>query len=85
MDCRAICGARHQSVENVELANQVTLADPADRRIARHLASVLGAEREQPDTRASASRGSRGLASGMAGADHQNIMHGPPLADQRFT
>ena len=75
MDRRAIRGTRHQPVEHVELANQMALADPADRRIARHLPDVLGAEGEQPDARAAPRRGSRSLAAGMAGADDQNVVH----------
>ena len=38
VDRGAVGGARHQSVEHVELADQMALADAADRRVARHLA-----------------------------------------------
>ena len=77
MDRRAVRGARHQTVEHVELAHQMALADAADRGIARHLAGILGAEGEQADARAAAGRGSRSLAAGMAGTDHQNVVHDP--------
>ncbi len=85
MDRGAIGGARHQPVEHVELAHQMALADAADRRIARHLTYVFRAEREQANARAAASRGSRSLAAGMAGADHQNVVHDLALADRCFT
>jgi hypothetical protein len=80
MDRGAVGGSRHQSVEDVELAHEVPLADPADRRIARHLSDVLGPKRQERDPRAPASRGSRSFASGMAAADDQNVAH-----DRRLT
>jgi hypothetical protein len=49
------------------------------------LTGILGTESEQADARAAAGRGSRSLASGMAGADHQNIAHGSALTHQCFT
>ena len=52
VDRRAVGRARHQPVEHVELAHQMALADAADRRVARHLPGVLGAEGQQPDARA---------------------------------
>ena len=78
MDRRAVGGARHQPVEHVELAHQMALADPADRRVARHLPDILGAEGQQADARAAARRRGRGFASGMAGADDENVEHGAP-------
>ena len=57
MDGGAIGGARHQAVEHVEFADQMSLADAADRRIAAHLADILGAEGDQPDARAATRRG----------------------------
>src|SRR6185369_3850981 len=75
MDRRPIRRTRHQPVEHIEFADQVALADPADRRVARHLAGVLGAERQQPDARAAPRGRRRSFASGMAGADHQDVVH----------
>jgi hypothetical protein len=85
MNRSAIRRSRHQPVEDVELANEMALANSAKRRIARHLARIFGAEGEQADARAAASRRSSCLASGMAGADHQNVVHAQALADQGFT
>jgi hypothetical protein len=70
MDCGAVCGARHQTVEHVELAYQMALADTANRWVARHLTGVLGAEGQQADARATPRRGGGSFAPGMAGADH---------------
>jgi hypothetical protein len=53
----------------------MSLADAANGRIARHLANVLSSEGEQSDARPSTRSGCRSFASGMAGADHQNIVH----------
>jgi hypothetical protein len=70
-----ISGSRHEAVEDVELTDKMALADAADRRVARHLSRIFGSEGEQPDTRAAAGRSGRSLAPGMAGADHQNVVH----------
>jgi len=85
MDRCMVSSARHQPIEDVELAHEMTLADPADRWIARHLPGIFGAKRKQSDTRTPSGGGSRSLASGMAGADHQNVEHVVALADQCFT
>ena len=44
MDRRLVSRPCHQTIEHVELAHQMTLADSTDRRVAAHLANVLGAE-----------------------------------------
>ncbi len=75
VDRGAIGGAGHQPVKHIELAHQVALANPADRRVARHLPGILEAEGEQADPRAATGRGSRSLASGMAGANHHYVVH----------
>ena len=72
--------ARHQAVEDVELADQMTFADTADRRIARHLADVLGPEGDKSDARATARRGGGSLASGMAGTNDQDVEHAEALS-----
>jgi hypothetical protein len=84
MDGRPIGGSRHEPVKHVEFADQVPLADPADGRIARHLARIFRPEGEQPNTRAAPGRGSRGFTSGMAGADHQNVVHAPAITASAF-
>jgi hypothetical protein len=85
VDGGPVGGQCHQPVEYVELAHEVAFANAANRRIARHLSNVLGAERQQADARATPGRGSRSLAPGMAGPDHQNVVHGCALVDPCFT
>jgi hypothetical protein len=85
MKRRSIRGTGHQSVEYIEFTDQMPLADAADRRIARHLAGILGAKRKQADAGAAARRRSRSLAPGVTGADYQDIVHRGALAQQGFT
>ena len=80
MDGGAVGGARHQPVENVQLAHEMAFADPADRRVARHLPDIFGAESQQADARAAAGRSGGRLAAGMAGADDQNVEHARRLS-----
>jgi hypothetical protein len=72
--------ARHQPVEDIEFADEVTLADAANRWIARHLAGILRPKCKQADARTATGRRSRSLASGMASADHQYVVHDLGLA-----
>jgi len=73
MDRRAIGGARHPSVERVDLAHQMTLAQPADRRIARHRPDLRGIEADERDARTQPRRGRGGLGSGVPPADDDDI------------
>jgi hypothetical protein len=78
---RSVIGSPgHQAIEDIELANEMSLAHPANRRVARHLPGILGAEGQQPNARAAAARRGRSFASGMAGADHQDIEHAAGLS-----
>ena len=54
----------HLAAERVDLADQVALADPADRGVAGHLADVVEVEREHQRARAHPRRGQRGFDSG---------------------
>ena len=67
---------------DTQFANQMTLPDATDGRVTRHLSEICGTERQQPHTRAPARRSSCRFASGMAGADNQDIKHNRPLADR---
>jgi hypothetical protein len=75
MDGCAVRSARHETVEDVELAHEMALPDATDRRIARHLPGIFGAEGKQANPRTAAGRGGRSFASGVTGADHQDIKH----------
>ena len=52
LDAGGVGGAAHQAVERVDLAHQVALAEPADRRIAAHHADRLEALGDQRGARA---------------------------------
>jgi hypothetical protein len=80
MDRRAIGRARHQPVEDVELADEMALAHASNRRIARHLSGILRTKGDQPHARPAPGRGCRSFTSGVAGTDHQNVVH-----EQRLT
>jgi hypothetical protein len=80
VDRGTVRSARHQPIEHIELTDEMTFADAADRRIARHLANVLGAEREQSDARATTRRGGRSFASGVAGSDDKDVEHAGSLS-----
>jgi hypothetical protein len=49
------------------------------------LPDVFGPEGQESDARTAAGRDGRSLTSGMAGADHQNVVHARPLTHRRFT
>ena len=51
----------------------MTFGDAADRRVARHLRDQVDVECEQRRLQPHARRGHRGLASGVAGADNNDI------------
>jgi hypothetical protein len=72
MPARSI--ARHDAVERVDLANEMTLAEPADRRVARHLADrrPLVCEKQRARTEPG-SRSSR-LAAGVPTPDHCDVV-----------
>jgi hypothetical protein len=59
----------------------MTFADAADRRIAGHLADVLGSECDEADARPAPRCRGRSLAPGMTGTDYQNIEHVRSLSD----
>ncbi len=73
LDARAVRGPRHRAAERVDLPDQMTLADAADRRVAAHLAQRLDVLREQQRARAEASRGERCLGAGVAAAYHDDV------------
>ena len=69
----AIRGARHQPVERVDFAYEMPLAEPANRRVARHFADgcePLGHERGP-----SAATGGGGgrFRPGVSPADHDDV------------
>ena len=61
---------RHLAAERVDLAHQVAFADPADRRIARHLADMVEIERKHQGGNAHSCRGQRGFDTCVTGTDN---------------
>ena len=74
----AVDRAAHDPVERVDLAHQMPLAEPADRRVAGHLADRRRGDASAAASRAKPRRRGRRLAAGMAAADHDDVkpVHG---------
>ena len=73
LDAGRIGHPPHQPVQRIDLAHQMALAEPADGRVARHLADGGEPVRDERRARAHARRRSRRLAAGMAAADHDDV------------
>ena len=83
LDAATVGDASHQPVERIDLAHQMALAEPADRRIARHGADGGEAMRHQRGLGAHARGRRRGLAARMPAAhdDHvKYVIHSLSLA-----
>ena len=65
--------AAHQPVEGIDLADEVTFAEPADRRIAGHCADAGKGMGDERGARAQARSGSRSLTAGMPPAHNDDI------------
>src|SRR3546814_5683008 len=59
MDTGGVGGAAHDPVQRIDLAHQMALAQPADRRVARHLADLARILRDEAHARADPSGGGR--------------------------
>jgi hypothetical protein len=70
--CR-IRDPRHQPVQRIDLAHKVALAEPADGRIARHLADGAEPMRDEGRARTHACGCGRRLTAGMAAADNDDV------------
>src|SRR5581483_8626391 len=84
LDARLVRNAAHEPVECIDLAHEVALAEPADGRVAGHLADGGEAMGDEGGARAHAGGRGRGLATGVAAADDDDIeakigalAHGP--------
>ena len=73
LDAALVGDPAHQAVERVDLADQMALAEPADRRIAGHGADGREPMRHQRGFRAHARRRGRGFTAGVAAADHDDV------------
>ena len=73
LDSAPVGDPAHQSIEGVDLADEVTLAEAADRRIARHRSDGVEAMRDEGGSRAQARRCRCGLAAGVTSADDDDV------------
>ena len=73
LDAGRIGGARHKSVQRVDLAHEVALAQAADRRIAGHVADRCEAVSDERGRGAEARRRGRGFAAGVPSADDYDV------------
>ena len=73
LDAAGIGDPAHQPVQRIDLADQVALAEPADRWIAGHRADGREPVRHQRGPRTHARGRGRGLAAGVAAADDDNV------------
>ena len=77
LDARPVDRPSHDPVERIDLAHQMTLAKPADGRVAGHLADPVGAHRHQGGPCAHARRRGSRLAARMPPADNDDVkLHG---------
>ncbi len=81
LDARAVGHPPHDTIEGVDLADQVPFREPADSGIAGHLADGGAPMGQKQGPGAQPCRGGRGLAAGMPAADHDHIVsrHGGAL------
>src|SRR5688500_500723 len=70
---RDVCRPTHDAAERVDFADDCSLRDSADRRVARHLANALQRAGYEAYRRASASRRDRRLSTGVAGSDDDDL------------
>ena len=73
LDAGTIGRLRHRAAERVDLLDQMTLADAADRRVAAHLPERLDALRQQQRAHAHARRGQSGLGAGVTAAYNDDV------------
>ena len=70
----------HHAAQRVDLPDEVTLGDSADRRIARHLRDQIGIHRDHRGAQSEARAGPARFAAGMPSAnDHNVVYHRVPL------
>ena len=73
LDAAGIGDPAHQAVQRIDLADQMALAETADRGIAGHRADGRKAMGHQRGLRAHPRSRARGLAAGMAAADDDDV------------
>ncbi|MCL4169800.1 UNVERIFIED_CONTAM: hypothetical protein GTU68_061651 [Idotea baltica] len=73
LDAAPVRDPSHQTVERIDLPNQVTLPQSADRGIAGHHSDGIETVRDQGGGRARTGSGSGSLTARMAATDHHDV------------
>ncbi len=73
LDAGLVRGGRHGAAQRVDLLHQVAFADPADGRVAGHLAEGFDRVGEQQRARAGARGSQRRLGAGMAATHDEDV------------
>jgi hypothetical protein len=73
LDAALVYDPAHQAIERIDLAHQMTFAEPADRRVAGHRTDGREPVRDKRRARAHTRSRSRSLAAGVAAANHNDI------------
>ena len=73
LDAGAVGGERHRAAQRIDLADQVTLADAADCRVAGHLTDGVDVVGQQQRAAPHTGRGECRLGAGMAAAYDDDI------------
>jgi hypothetical protein len=74
LDAGLVRNPAHHAIQGVDLANEMALPQPADCRVAGHLADRVAPMRDQGGARSKARGGGRGFAPGMASADDNDVV-----------
>ncbi len=73
LDACFVRGSGHRTAKRIDFLDQMPLADPADRGVARHLPEGFDAVRQQHGASAHPGRGQRRFGTGVTAADHDDI------------
>ena len=76
LDAGLVRDPSHKPVEGIDFAHEMAFAEPADGGIAGHCADRGKGKRDERGLCAHPRGRRRGLAAGMAAADHDHIKHG---------
>lgn len=85
LDHGEVSGSSHDSTEGIDFADDGSLGDATDCRIARHLSDRFQRARDQSDTDSETSSGNSRLGTGMTGTYDDDIEFGFKVSRQRHT
>ena len=74
LDAHRVSDFAHDAAECIDFADEVPFGNSANGGIARHLRDEVNVKRVERGLQAHASGSHGGLASGMTGADHDNVI-----------